>query len=137
MAMPRRKSRWLTWPWPSSMSWSARKTCASALPSATKPHINEENPMQLNASAYVATDTPARYISRLCKHFAHKLPVSFDEQQGRIEFDSGLALLQAEAEGLRLSVQSASSEGLESLKKVVTSHFERVAWQAELSLDWQ
>ena len=72
--------------------------------------------MQLNASAYVATDTPARYISRLCKHFAHKIPVSFDEQQGRIEFGSGLALLQAEADGLRLSVQSASSEGLESLK---------------------
>jgi hypothetical protein len=93
--------------------------------------------MQLNASAYVATDTPARYISRLCKHFAHKIPVSFDEQQGRIEFDSGLALLQAEADGLRLSVQSASSEGLESLKKVVSSHFERFAWQAELSLDWQ
>lgn len=36
--------------------------------------------MQLNASAYVATDTPARYVSRLCKHFAHKIPVSFDEQ---------------------------------------------------------
>lgn len=93
--------------------------------------------MQLNASAYVATATPARYISRLCKHFAHKLPVSFAEQHGRIEFDSGLALLQAETDGLRLSVQSASSAGLESLKKVVGSHFERVAWQVELSLDWQ
>ena len=49
--------------------------------------------MQLNASAYVATDTPARYISRLCKHFAHKLPVNFDAQQGRIEFPLALALL--------------------------------------------
>lgn len=93
--------------------------------------------MPLNASAYVATATPARYISRLCKHFAHKIPAHFDERQGRIEFASGLALLQAEADGLRLSVQSASSAGLESLKKVVSSHFERFAWQAELSLDWQ
>ena len=92
--------------------------------------------MPLIASAYVTTDTPARYISRLCKHFAHKIPVSFDEQHGRIEFDSGLALLQAEADGLRLSVQSTSSEGLESLKQVVSRHFERFAWQAELSLDW-
>lgn len=93
--------------------------------------------MPLNASAYVATDTPARYISRLCKHFAHKIPVSFDEHHGRIEFDSGLALLQAETDGLRLSVQSASSEGLASLKQVVSRHFERFAWQAELSLDWE
>lgn len=87
--------------------------------------------MPLIASAYVTTDTPARYISRLCKHYAHKIPVSFDEQHGRIEFDSGLALLQAEADGLRLSVQSTSSEGLESLKQVVSRHFERFAWQAE------
>lgn len=93
--------------------------------------------MQLNASSYVVTPTPARYISRLYKHFAHKVTVEFDEQQGRITFDSGIAQLHADAKGLRLSVTSDSSEGLESLKKVVGSHFVRVAWQAELSLDWQ
>lgn len=90
-----------------------------------------------SSSAFVATDTPARYISRLCKHFAHKIPVSFDEQQGRIEFTSGLATLQAENQGLRLQVESASSDDLQRLQGVVGSHFERFAWQEELSLDWQ
>ena len=60
--------------------------------------------------AFVATATPARYISRLCKHFAHKLPVSFDEHQGRIEFAFGLALLQAEDAGLTLRTQASSAE---------------------------
>lgn len=91
----------------------------------------------LSTSAHVATDTPARYISRLCKHFAHKIPVSFDEQQGRIEFTSGIALLQADAQGLTLSVQSASNEALEKLKGVVASHFERFAWQEALHLEWR
>ncbi|MGL4316200.1 MAG: DUF2218 domain-containing protein [Pseudomonas sp.] len=91
----------------------------------------------LNASAHVTTDTPARYISRLCKHFAHKIPVSFDEQQGRIEFTFGLALLQADAQGLTLHVESTSSEDLEKLKGVVASHFERFAWQEELQLEWR
>lgn len=90
-----------------------------------------------NASAHVGTDTPARYISRLCKHFAHKIPVSFDEQQGRIEFTFGLALLQADAQGLTLRVESANSADLEKLKGVVASHFERFAWQEELQLDWR
>lgn len=91
----------------------------------------------LSTSAHVTTDTPARYISRLCKHFAHKIPVSFDEQQGRIEFTSGIALLQADAQGLTLSVQSASNETLEKLKGVVASHFERFAWQEALHLEWR
>ncbi|MFN3770382.1 MAG: DUF2218 domain-containing protein [Ectopseudomonas guguanensis] len=90
-----------------------------------------------SSSAFVATDTPARYISRLCKHFAHKIAVSFDEQQGRIEFGAGVATLQAEDQGLRLQVESASSEDLQRLQDVVASHFERFAWQEALTLDWQ
>lgn len=90
-----------------------------------------------SSSAVVLTDTPVRYISRLCKHFAHKIPVSFDEQQGRIEFNAGLATLKAEDQGLRLQVESASSDGLKSLQDVVASHFERFAWQEALTLDWQ
>lgn len=89
------------------------------------------------ASAFVPTETPARYISRLCKHFAHKLPTSFDEQQGRIEFPFGLNLLQADAKGLSLRVESANLDDLKKLQGVVASHFERFAWQDALSLDWQ
>lgn len=91
----------------------------------------------LNASAHVVTDTPARYIGRLCKHFAHKIPVSFDDQQGRIEFPFGLSLLQATTGGLTLRVESDSSENLEKMQGVVASHFERFAWQEALTLDWQ
>lgn len=93
--------------------------------------------MTLTASTYVATETPARYISRLCKHFAHKVSVSFDEQQGRIEFERGIGLLQADAGGLTLSVQAEDAESIEQLKDVLERHFIRVAWQQELTLHWQ
>ena len=93
--------------------------------------------MQLNSSAHVATETPARYISRLCKHFAHKIPVSFDEQQGPIEFAFGLGLLRAEDAGLTLRVEGNSQADLEKLQAVMASHFERFAWQEALQLDWQ
>lgn len=101
----------------------------------TKNHL--DIPMSLNTSAFVATDTPARYISRLCKHFAHKIPVSFDEQHGRIEFAFGLGLLHADAQGLTLRVESNNQADLEKLRNVVASHFERVAWQEALQLDWR
>ncbi|MDH4585492.1 DUF2218 domain-containing protein [Pseudomonas sp. BN415] len=92
--------------------------------------------MPLTASAHVTTATPARYISRLCKHFAHRVPVSHDEQHGRIEFDLGLGLLRVDGDGLTLTVESQTPEGLERLKDIVGSHFVRVAWQEELNLQW-
>lgn len=90
-----------------------------------------------SSSTFVATETPARYIGRLCKHFAHKIPVEFDERQGRIEFAFGLASLQAEAHGLRLRAEAATGEDLQRLQEVVGSHFERFAWQEALTLDWR
>ncbi|WAC42948.1 DUF2218 domain-containing protein [Pseudomonas sp. SL4(2022)] len=93
--------------------------------------------MQLHTSAYVATSTPARYISRLCKHFAHKIPVSFDDQQGRIEFDIGTSTLQASAEGLTLRVESSNADHLLKLQQVIASHFERFAWKEALNLEWR
>ncbi|TIH11176.1 DUF2218 domain-containing protein [Pseudomonas leptonychotis] len=89
------------------------------------------------ASSYVVTATPARYISLLCAQFAHKLPVSVDEQHGCIEFAFGLAHLHADSAGLHLTALSNSAQDLEKLKHLIATHFERFAWQAELNLDWQ
>ena len=91
----------------------------------------------LIASAYVATDTPARYISRLCRHFAHKLTVSFDEHRGSIRFDAGHARLHTGSGGLTLTVEAASQADLHRLQHVVASHFERFAWQDALQLEWK
>ncbi|MDO9619274.1 MAG: DUF2218 domain-containing protein [Pseudomonas sp.] len=89
------------------------------------------------ASSYIATTTPACYISRLCTQFAHKLPVSFDEHHGRIEFAFGLSHLHADRTGLYITALSNNAQDLDKLKHLIAAHFERFAWQAELSLDWQ
>jgi hypothetical protein len=89
------------------------------------------------ASSYVVTATPARYISRLGAQFAHKLPGSFNEHQGRIKLAFGLAHLHADNTGLHITALSHNPQDLEKLKHLIASIFERFAWQAELSLDWQ
>ena len=91
---------------------------------------------QLTSRALVATDKPARYISRLCKHFAHKIPVRFDEQQGQITFEIGEASLHADSNGLTLQVDTKNPADLAKLQHLVASHFERFAWQDALTLDW-
>ncbi|TRX76033.1 DUF2218 domain-containing protein [Pseudomonas mangiferae] len=93
--------------------------------------------MSIRASAKVLTDTPGRYIGRLCKHFAHKIPVRYDERQGRIEFAFGVGTLEAQEDGLVLRAEAAREEDLDRLKEVLASHFERFAWQEALTLNWQ
>ncbi len=93
--------------------------------------------MHPTSHAFVTTDTPARYISRLCKHFAHKIPVSFDETQGHIQFGIGSAELAAEGNGLRLIARAQSAEVRPELEQVIARHFERFAWQEALTLEWQ
>ena len=50
------------------------------------------------SQARIATPLASRYLQQLCKHFAHKLPVEFDPQRGRIEFSIGLCRLEASPE---------------------------------------
>ncbi|WP_027897491.1 DUF2218 domain-containing protein [Zestomonas thermotolerans] len=93
--------------------------------------------MLLSATSHVATATPARYIARLCRHFAHRLPVQFDDCHGRIQFDFGLCLLQADDRGLALRVDAPDGQALAKLKHIVGTHFERFAWRDQLNLEWQ
>lgn len=39
----------------------------------------------LTSSATIQTQDPARIMNRLCKHWAHKLPVTLSSDQGVIE----------------------------------------------------
>lgn len=92
---------------------------------------------QFSSSAFVATSTPARYIRRLCQHFAHKIPVNFNDQQGHLDFNFGQARLTADEQGLTLMVASRDAGDLSKLQEIVASHFERFAWQESLQLEWR
>ncbi|WP_438670576.1 DUF2218 domain-containing protein [Pseudogemmobacter sonorensis] len=54
----------------------------------------------MQSSARFPTSHGSKYIQQLCKHFAHKVEVSFDEHRGRAALPMGPAELVADAEGL-------------------------------------
>ncbi|MDN6855267.1 DUF2218 domain-containing protein [Pseudomonas sp. CAN2814] len=88
--------------------------------------------------ATVPTPEAARYLKRLCNHFAHKLPVELTEERGVLTFDFGTCRLLATAEALQLEAESADAEGLERLQNVVVSHLDRFAWkEGQLPVNWQ
>jgi uncharacterized protein len=87
--------------------------------------------------ANVATETPARYLGQLCKHFEHKLEVTHERDHGRIVFPMGTCLLATEGETLVLRAEAEDQAALERLQDVVARHLLRFAFRAPPEIVWQ
>ncbi len=90
----------------------------------------------LTSHARVATLLPRRYLSQLCKHFEHRLPVTLAEASGTIGFPDGLCTLNAEADALVMSVTAADPAALAKLEDVVARHLLRFAFRDPPEIRW-
>ena len=92
----------------------------------------------LESAAYLETAEGRKYLVQLCKHFAHKITVSYTEPHGDCQFACGTARLDADEGGLRMAVTAADEEGLAQTQSIVESHLARFAFREELGpLDWR
>ena len=87
--------------------------------------------------AEIATQSGARLINRLCKHWAHKLEVEHSEQDAKIVFASGTCLMHAEPDRLLVSIETLEEEHLDQLEGVVESHLMRMAKDESLEIVWE
>jgi uncharacterized protein len=93
--------------------------------------------MTVHCVADVATSHASRYLQQLCKHFAHKRPVTFDPQAGQISFSSGECRLAADEGALKLSLTSPDADQLAQLQDVVARHLVRFAFREEMQIGWR
>jgi hypothetical protein len=84
----------------------------------------------------VNTPQAARYLTQLCKHFEHKLPVTHGDGKGRIPFSTGDCLLSAKEGVLTLTVNAPDEAGLAQLEDVVERHLVRFAFREDMALTW-
>lgn len=89
------------------------------------------------SSVRIATQDPVRLIRRLCKHWAHKFPVTLDEQRGEIQLSYGHCLLQAGEGELQVRLQAHDAEQLPRFQQVVADHLQRMAGDETLEFAWQ
>ena len=92
--------------------------------------------MQLVGS--FATPNASKYLQQLCKHFAHKIEVSFDETSGRIPFALGVAEVSASAEALVVRFADVAEEARADAQSVIDRHLERFAFREGFTtMQWQ
>lgn len=91
----------------------------------------------MKSTATIPTGNARRYMIQLCKHFAHKVPTTFDDHEGKIAFEMGEAALRASPDTLMLVATAEDVAALERLETVVASHLARFAFrEPEMSVEW-
>ncbi|MAX33080.1 MAG: hypothetical protein CME72_08445 [Halomonadaceae bacterium] len=91
----------------------------------------------LKTHALIVTESPSLHMKKLCRHFSHKLEVSFDDHKGEIHFPIGLTRLEVRDQTLVLEGQADDEAQLERLQQVTADHLLRFARKEPLTIDWQ
>lgn len=90
----------------------------------------------MTVTARFATPRASRYLQQMCKHFAHKVPATFDETHGEVVLPHGRCVMDADAEVLTLSCEANEPDREPLLVKVVEVHLMRFAWKEPAELEW-
>ena len=89
------------------------------------------------SEARIATKLATRYLSQLCKHFAHRLPVTLEDTTGSITFGMGICNLASSPDTLVLRATSETAEQRGELEGVVARHLERFAFREPVTIVWE
>ncbi|SRR5690606_23329245 len=95
-----------------------------------------ERKIRATSRAAIPTEHASKYLQHLCKHFAHKRPVTFDEKNGHISLMTGECHLRAEGATLSIRVEAEAAEQLPQLEDVVVRHLVRFAFREDLQVEW-
>jgi len=89
--------------------------------------------------AHVTTASGAKYMTQLCKHWAHRLEVEYNDTTGRIAFDAERrCTLHALADGLELEVETQTDEQLGRTQETVVNHLKRFAFREDIGeVNWR
>lgn len=83
------------------------------------------------------TASGSKYLLQLCKHWSHKFEVEFSETAGRVRFPSAVAIMEARADALLVTIETDDAESVEQLKESVVRHLDRFAFrEAPLPFEW-
>jgi hypothetical protein len=88
-------------------------------------------------TGHFETTNGSKYLQQLCKHFAHKVEVTYDATSGQAALPPGPATLSADETGLTVQISAQDEDGLVKARHVIDAHLQRFAFrEAFEAFDW-
>ncbi|MBH0236462.1 DUF2218 domain-containing protein [Methylobrevis albus] len=88
------------------------------------------------STARFATTDGRSYLTRLCKHFGHRIEVEHGDDNGVCRFAEFTVTLAADDAGLDITVAAADPDALGQGEEVLESHLMRFAFREPKPLAW-
>jgi hypothetical protein len=88
------------------------------------------------SEAKVRTANAVSYMKQLCRHWAHRFPVEFTDEDGRIELPQTLCTLTATSSFLGIRLDAPGEEVQTKMEGVVAEHLRRFGFKEDLVFDW-
>lgn len=87
----------------------------------------------------ISTPEASRFLQQLCKHWSHRLNVTFTPDEGRVAFsESVVCLMRAAPDTLSLRIEAPTAEETTRMAGVVIDHLQRFAFREPLAVpDWR
>ena len=82
------------------------------------------------------TANGSKYLQQLCKHFAHKIDVEWDEQSGKAAFERGQCEMTADQSAISFKVSVDEKRDLPLIKYIIDDHLTRFAHRETVLLNW-
>ncbi|WP_010104754.1 DUF2218 domain-containing protein [Verminephrobacter aporrectodeae] len=89
------------------------------------------------STATITVPQAERVLFRMCKHFAIKVPVTFDSEHADIDFLFGRCRAQRTGDVLSLHCAADSVELLQRVQHVIGAHLGLMARDKQLAVAWQ
>ena len=87
----------------------------------------------MKETGVLETSSARKYMQQLCKHFAHRVEVRFDDTSGEAALPPGPALMTATPERLEVVIQASDADGLIAARDIIDSHLARFAFREDFS----
>ena len=104
-----------------------------------KPTIMDKKKSDYRYTRYstIETSHAKRYLTRLCKHFSHKVSVTVEEGHGYIDFAIGTCEILVDNHALAFYCASNQPQDLDDIIATIDRHLAQFAHQEKLLLSWQ
>ncbi|HHP0463634.1 TPA: DUF2218 domain-containing protein [Vibrio harveyi] len=84
----------------------------------------------------IESEHASKYLVTLCRHFARKVPATWNDEKGLVTFPVGSTEFRLEGECLLVICEAESEEFLVKVKAVVASHIEMFSRRETIELTW-
>ncbi|WP_323118073.1 DUF2218 domain-containing protein [Burkholderia alba] len=91
----------------------------------------------LVSTAEITLPQADRVLFKMCKHYAIKVPVAFDDTRAAIDFPYGTCQVVRTDDLLSLRCEADSMEKLEQIQYVMDEHLALMSRNKALVIDWR